>query len=221
LRKLFTPAILCCALVLVLALSAHTAPSFRGYTGLVIIPTADALQEGEYNLGANTENIDDFNASNIFANFAPINNLEVGFDSFQLTDGADRETLLNAKYLFMPETDNQAGVAFGLHDLTNEVNSTAYAVASKSIARGLSVFDSEITNVRGHIGVGGGRFDGLFFGASAFLGNRLMLSFEYDSADVNLGARFTPVRGIRIHGGWFDVGGRDDFGLGVSYNKSY
>lgn len=198
-----------------------SAPSFRGYTGLVVVPTADTLDEGEFNLGLMTEGIDDFDANDMFMNYGPNDGLEIGFNSFQPLNGDDRETLLNAKYRLMPETEDRAGVAFGLIDATDEIQSTAYAVASKSLARGLSVFDNDVTNLRGHIGIGGGRLDGLFVGLSAFAGNRAMFSIEYDSKDTNIGFRFTPVRGVRLHAGWFDVGGGDDFGAGVSFSRNY
>ena len=121
----------------------------------------------------------------------------------------------------MPETEDKAGVAFGLSDLTNEIESTAYVVASKSVVRGLNVFDNEITNLRGHVGFGGGRLDGLFVGLSGFLGNRFMISAEWDSRATNFGFRFTPVKQLRLHAALFDVGGASNLGLGFSFNKSY
>jgi len=68
-------------------------PSFRGYSGLVVIPTADTMTQGEYNMGVMTEDVGDFHASDIFANFSPTNNLEVGFNSTLLRGAKDRETL--------------------------------------------------------------------------------------------------------------------------------
>lgn len=213
--------ILCVALAAVAVSVAQGSPSFRGYTGLVLIPTSDTLNKGEYNFGLMTEDTSKFEANDIFANYGPTDCLEVGIDSFQIRGADTRETLVNAKYQLMPETESKAGVAFGLIDLTDEVEATAYVVASKSIARDVNVFDNEITNVRGHIGFGGGRLNSLFVGASAFAGNRVMFSAEWDSTDVNLGFRFTPVKGLRLHAAWFDVGGGDNIGLGVSYQKNY
>lgn len=214
-------AVVICAMLMSVTALAQGAPSFRGYTGLVVVPTADTLDEGEFNVGLMTEDVGDFDANDMFVNYGPIDGLEVGFNSFQPLGGGDRETLINAKYRIMPETEERAAVAFGLIDLTDEQESTAYAVVSKSLARGLTVFDNEITNLRGHVGIGGGRLDGLFAAISAFAGNRVMFSVEYDSMDTNFGFRFTPVRGVRLHAAWFDVGGRDDFGAGVSYSKTY
>ena len=214
-------AVLCVALVAAAVSIALGAPSFRGYTGLVLIPTAETLNKGEYNFGLMTEDTSKFEANDIFANYGPTDCLEIGFNSFQIRGADTRETLINAKYQLMPETESKAGVAFGLIDLTNEVEATAYTVVSKSLARGVSVFDSDIINIRGHIGFGGGALNGLFVGASAFAGNRVMFSAEWDSSDVNIGFRFTPVKGLRLHAAWFDVGSGDNIGLGVSYQKTY
>ncbi len=208
-------------LAFLLASVAMAVPSFRGYTGLVVIPTADVLDQGEYSVGVMTEEADDFEANDVFAMYSPTNNFEIGINSIQLVNASERETQINAKYRLMAETEQRAAVAFGLIDASDEIESTAYAVFSKSLMRGIKVFDNDITNLRGHIGIGGGQLDGLFFGVSLFAGNRVMFSYEWDSRDSNIGFRLTPVRGLRLHAAWFDVGGRDDLGFGVSFTKNY
>ena len=220
-KKYWLSILACALLVAMVAPAADAAPSFRGYTGLVLIPNADSLNQGEYNFGAMTEDTGRFEANDMFANYSPLDGLEVGFNSFQMVGPNQRETLLNGKYAFMPETEEQPGIAFGITDLTGEVESTAYVVASKSIVRGINVFDNEITNLRGHIGFGGGALDGLFVGASGFLGNRIMVSVEYDSVNTNVGFRFTPVKQVRLHAALIDIGGSSNLGLGFSFNKSY
>ncbi|OFX14825.1 MAG: hypothetical protein A2Z18_01935 [Armatimonadetes bacterium RBG_16_58_9] len=219
-KKTLVGIIVCIVLVAAVASVAQAAPSFRGYTGLVLIPNADSLNKGDYNFGAMTEDTGKFEANDLFANYSPTDGLEVGFNSFQVIGTDERETLLNGKYTFMPETEDKAGIAFGITDLTNEVQSTAYAVLSKSIVRGLNVFDSEITNIRGHVGFGGGRFDGMFLGLSGFVGNRIMISVEYDSKDTNIGFRFTPIKLVRLHAALIDVDGSSNLGVGISFNKS-
>lgn len=212
---------LCLALMAAAVGSAQASPSFRGYSGLVVVPTADTLNMGEFSFGAMAEDVGDFDASDLFVNYGPADNLEIGFNSISLSGVDDRETIINTKYRFLTESETKPGIAFGLIDLTNEIEATGYMVASKSLARGVSIFDNDITNMRGHIGFGGGRLDGLFLGLSAFVGNRVMFSLEWDSKDTNLGFRFTPVRGLRLHAALFDVGGRDDFGLGISFTQAY
>lgn len=67
-------------------------------------------------------------------------------------------------------------------------------VASKVAAGRVRVANGEITGVRAHIGIGGGQLDGPFIGASAVLGDALTLMAEYDTNDVNLGARPRTAR---------------------------
>ena len=218
-------------IVVAVAGSAPTqaAPSFRGYTGLIKIPSCDTLNKGWWNLGVMTENASDFNANDIFVNYGIVDNLEVGFNAFQRAGTSmdrggpssgkeSRQTLINAKYRFLPETESRAGVAFGVTDVTNAIDTTPYGIISKSLVKGLTCFDGDILNVRGHIGIGGGQFDGVFVGLSTYVGTRLEAMFEWDSHDPNVGIRITPLTGLRLHVAWFDVGGRVDVGLGMSYN---
>ena len=172
-----------------------------------------------------TEDVSEFDANDIFANYGIADNLEVGFNAFQRLNSqggkASRQTILNGKYAFAPERETKPGFAVGVIDITNAVDTTPYVVLSKSLGKCLRLWNGEITNFRGHIGLGGGQLDGVFVGFSAFLGNRFTLMFEWDSHDPNIGARFTPIPGLRLHAALFDVGGRDDVGVGISYTKAY
>lgn len=214
--------IACCALIAAAVAPGSAVPSFRGYTGLIKIPTADTLGLGQWNVGVMTEDIDDFDATDIFANYGIAENLEVGFNAFEGELGVDdRSTLLNAKYTFRPETAGQPGLAVGITDATDDIDTTPYFVLSKSLYGLLEYWEGEIVNLRGHIGIGGGQLDGLFMGLSAFLGNQFSIQVEWDSDDLNLGARFAPIPGLRIHGAVFDPGGGSDVGLGLSYTQAF
>lgn len=221
LRNQLTTIGLACALLLATSAVAMASPSFRGYTGLVTIPTADTLDVGEFNLGVMVEDLGDADVHDAFGNYGLIDSMEVGINSVRPVGDGERETLINAKYRLLRETEERAGVAFGVADLTDEIESTAYVVFSKSLARGVNLFDNEITNLRGHFGFGGGWLDGLFLGVSAFVGNRVMASVEWDSEDTHIGLRFTPLPGWRLHTALFDVGGANDLGAGISFQKSY
>jgi len=64
------------ALLAVLALagltpSAQAAPSLEGYTGLLLTPTADALNQGEYNLAFFALNLEEGADEDIFARGVP------------------------------------------------------------------------------------------------------------------------------------------------------
>ena len=203
------------------ASAALGAPSFRGYTGLVVIPTAHVLDVGEYDFGVMTEDTAISHVNDIFATYSPKENLEVGINAFQPAGSNARSPLFNAKYLLARETDEAASVAVGLVDFTNEIEASAYAVASKSIIRRATVFHGNVIGIRGHAGFGFGDFDALFVGLSAYAGNRIMFSIEWDSKNVNLGFRFTPIKGLRLHTAILDSSNNSRVGLGASFTKTY
>ena len=200
------------------ACCAVAAPSFRGYTGLVKVPTANTLDAGEYSLGVMSEGADDLEASDLFAMLGVGGRAEIGVDSFQPLGASERKTLINAKYRF---SDSRSGFAIGVIDAANEVEQTGYVVATKSLIRRTNIFASIVSSVRGHIGLGAGRLNGVFGGLSVYAGNRVAFSIEWDSKDVNLGFRLTPIRGLRLHAAILDAGNRDDIGLGMSYTRTY
>ena len=214
-----------CMLLAVIAIAATTgsavwgAPSFGGYTGLLLVPNADVLDAGSFNVGYFTSDTTDKPRAFV-GNYGLEGSVEIGINRLRSDDGT--ETLLNAKYAIRKETEQKVALAAGIVDATGQVGRTIYLVGSKAIGKQLRVFDKEITNVRVHFGVGsGGQLDGLLAGASAVLGKRLALLAEYDSDRFNVGARLYLVEGLRAHAGFFNVGADNDFGLGVSFTKNY
>jgi len=213
-----------CVLLMVVVLSllggpALAAPSFLGYTGLLRVPTADALNEKDYNLAAFALNLEEGADSNVYAaNLGVAKGLEVGFARVKPEEGSG-ETYLNAKYRFSAETAEQPAVAAGVADFTDEIDTTVYVVMSKAFGHGYQTSLGEITSPRFHVGVGGGMLSGVFGGVTAVVGDRLMLMVEYDSDDVNVGARLALTSEVRADVGFLD--GFDDVGVGISYNKSF
>jgi len=207
------------AVLVCLAGPALAAPSFFGYTGLVGVPTAEALDKDDYNAAAFTLNFEEGGDSNIYAaNLGVADGLEVGFARFKPEEG-EGETFLNAKYRFSPETGERPAVAAGVVDFTDEVDTTVYVVMSKSLVKRYEMSFGEIVSPQIHFGVGGGQFDGVFGGLSAAIGERLMLMVEHDSEEINFGARLALSNELRAHFAALD--GFDDIGLGLSYNKSF
>ena len=198
---------------------ALAAPSLEGYTGLLLIPTADALNQGEYNVAFFALSLEEGADSNVFAaNLGLAGAAEVGIARLR-PEGGPSETLLNGKYNFRAEEGGKPALAVGVIDATDEIETTAYVVASQTLSRNVLRTGKEIASPRVHVGIGGGRLNGLFFGASAVLGDTLTLIAEYDSEDVNLGARLALGQGLRAHAGW--INGLNDVALGVSFNKQY
>jgi len=213
-----------CVMVMVAVLSllggpALAAPSFLGYTGLMRVPTADALDQKDYNLAAFALNLEEGGDSNVYAaNLGVAQGLEVGFARVKPEEGSG-ETYLNAKYRFSAETAAHPAVAAGVADFTDEIDTTVYVVMSKAFGHGYQTSLGEITSPRFHVGVGGGMLSGVFGGVTAVVGDRLMLMVEYDTDDVNIGARLALSTEIRADVGFLD--GFDDVGIGLSYNKSF
>lgn len=217
--KVRTSLSLFCALacLAVTAGLAAAAPSFYGYTGLVTIPNADALQDGDYNLAAFTINLEEGADSTVYAaNLGIIDNLELGFARVR-PEEAPGETFINAKYMFEAETEAHPQIAAGVIDFTNEVDTTVYVVLSKTFWKQYATARGDITSPQVHLGIGGGQLDGIFGGVSAVIADRLALMLEYDSEDINWGARLAVTDEVRVHFGAFD--GLDDIGLGLSFNK--
>lgn len=203
-------------------------PSWRGYTGLLVVPSADALGKGDWNAGFFYENVANGTINDVVVNYGLAQGLELGIDRFRLSDESDHRTLLNAKYRFMPETIRYPAIAAGISDIANDIETTVYAVASKSLGCDLRVWEGETLTPRVHVGFGGGRLSGLFAGATAFVGNRVELMAEWDSIDVNVGARFRITRQFTIHAGGFNLNDQVEqfstgpsFGVGASWNMIY
>jgi hypothetical protein len=203
-------------------------PSWRGYTGLMVVPSADALGRGEWNAGLFLEDVDSGTINDVVVNYGLAQGLEFGIDRFRLNDDSDHRTLLNAKYRFMPETIRYPAIAVGISDIANDIETTVYAVASKSLGCDIRVWEGETLTPRVHVGFGGGRLSGLFAGATAYIGNRVELMAEWDSIDVNVGARFRITRNFTIHAGGFNLNDQVEefstgasFGVGASWSMIY
>ena len=201
------------------AVPVGAAPSLFGYTGLLVVPTADALDDKDFNVAYYTLNVEEGADERIFVvNLGVDEGTEVGFARIK-PDYGGAETVLSGKYRVQPEDMHKPALAAGVFDVTDEINTTVYFVASKSITGSYRLDGKEITSPRIHVGVGGGVLDGLFLGASGVLGEKLTLMVEYDSDDINLGARLAVAPEIRVHAGW--INGLDDVAIGASYNKVF
>jgi hypothetical protein len=195
--------------------AAWAAPSFQGYSGLVNIPTADSLDAGEYNVaGFLAEG--DKNSALGAANVGLLAGLEMGA-AYEKKEGEPGKTLINGKFNFMSEGIVRPELAVGVADISDRLDLSPYFVMSKSLTGPLNVLHKEIINPRLHLGVGSGRFDGVFGGVSVGIGKIASLMAEYDSKQMNAGLRFAVSPGLQLH-----AAGLDDFkhfAVGLSYNK--
>jgi hypothetical protein len=207
----------CLAVLLAVVLWAAPAlaqPTVLGPTGLVRIPTADALTDDEWNAAYFYIDPDDGPKTNdVVANLGVATGLEVGLAATHNED--ENNTLLNAKYQFAQETLNHPAIAAGVLDLTNNLETTAYVVMSKTLASCIRTGYGENLSPRLTVGLGAGEFSGLFGGISTVLGDWLAVMVEYDTKDINVGARIRVTDNIRLHVDGFN--GFDGVAFGVSY----
>lgn len=192
---------------LLLASTVAAAPSMNGYTGLLAVPTADSLRPSEVAAGAYVLNQTAGRHTTYLGCFGASKGLEVGLTNVRFKVGP-RETMLFAKYTFLSREDGKISVAAGIYDPTNEVESTAYFVASRS----LKMRGTKVVNPRVHLGAGGGLLDGVFAGFSLDVGRNLTAMLEFDGDKINGGARLY-IMGLNLTAGWLDGLRRAVFGI--------
>lgn len=191
---------------------AAAAPAYFGYTGLMLTPTADTVKTAGFDFGAVFLDLDNNDTTFVSANLGLMDSLEIGA-ALVSPDHGDSEGIINAKYALLNETAAVPGVAIGFSDLTDQIDSTPYIVASKSFqVAGLTWAP------RLHVGVGSGKLDGLFFGASAPVNDQLQLMAEYDTDNLNFGLQYAATNTMRLHLGLIDG---DNLSLGMSYNVGF
>ncbi|AZR73970.1 hypothetical protein BBF96_11555 [Anoxybacter fermentans] len=173
-------------LVIFLAIPA-LANSLQGTKGLIYMPSADTQLEGKYSLGLQIMGND--NESTISLNYGVWENFEV-YMTFNFGSGFDNSNVNGGiKARVMYETELQPSLAIGI------MGKDLFVVASKTV--------DYKTNLRGHIGIGTGRFDGLYFGFNKLYNpititssdNEFLLpvtnfKLEFYNNQINLGADF-------------------------------
>ncbi len=209
------------ALVLLVAVPvwAQPAPSFLGPTGLLFVPTADVVGMGEVEAGAAVTRGDDDNDANwISANVGVLPQLEVGATRIGVED-ADSEIVLNAKYRVLKPALTATTLSVGMVDITDQIDRSAYAVLSHDVGVGLVMRKGLFSRPRVHVGIGGGMLDGVFAAGEITYANKVDLIAEYDSHDVNVGARIPLSRGLNATVAALD--GFDHLGVGVSFTSPW
>lgn len=210
---------LLCAAIGPAAAGAMEAPSFLGYTGLLLVPSADTLSMSHWNVGAFTTEITGDDTNLLGATAGLPRGLEAGV-LWVDPDNSPSETVLHAKYRLEPLLTGGAAIAVGIFDVTDEIDSNLYVTFSKSLTPSTVVSTRRLLDPTLHLGIGsGGTLDGLFAGLSAVAIERLTLMAEYDSDDVNFGARLAIAPKVQAHAGW--LGDDSEFAVGVSFNQAY
>ncbi|SJZ47483.1 YjbH domain-containing protein [Selenihalanaerobacter shriftii] len=186
----------------------------NGFSGLVTIPTADIQQTGDLTLGYEVVE----NGDVMLLNYGVDDNIELGLTGYWYDNNLqDDDVVLNAKMQFMEENKKQPALAMGLTD------EDLYITASKNF---------NYYGLRGHIGIGNGRFDGIFAGLSKTL-NPVSISdskqnqfkmpvttlmLEYNDHDLNAGAKFKLNSQFDFNVAVTDM---SDLSAGINFNNSF
>lgn len=200
-------------LALALALPAGAAPSFLGPTGLLNTPTALTTPMAAYDVF--------FYAGDEFltygVNFGLTEKLELGGSIFD-PDNGSTEGLINGKYTLTRDSAATPGIAIGIMDVTDSIDTTAYVVLSKGFGS-VALGGKKGFGLRAHAGFGTGILDdNVFGGAELLFTDRLTLIGEYDGRNLNFGASFRVGQGVQIKGALFDG---DEFAAGISYSAGF
>ncbi|MHB9035223.1 MAG: hypothetical protein ACYC64_01050 [Armatimonadota bacterium] len=199
--------------VAALAAGVAAAPAYPGYTGMIFTPTESTLNMGATSLGAAFIGRDNNDTSYFSANFGLIEGLEAGLAVVDHEVG-NSNTIVNAKYSVIKESFAKPGLAIGISDIGDDIDSTPYVVLGKS----LELPGMTLKALRGHVGLGSGSLDGVFGGLSATISNTLTFMIEHDTNNLNLGLQLAVSSGLRAHA---DLIGGDDLGIGLSFNRGF
>ena len=191
-------------------------PTLKGYTGLLMVPTAETLGDGDYHLGISTGEDGDWEDFHYYGAFGIGNDTEVGLTMWR-PRGAGNQTYLHAKRGM--GIVGGADFAAGVFDLTGEDQTTVYAVATWEQGRVVGeVDDQSLFFVNLHAGLGAGMIDGIFAGVEFMLGPNVGIMAEWIDNGVNLGARLRPLDQLVLDAGLTDI---DQLVVNVSYNRSF
>jgi hypothetical protein len=176
----------------------EASPSFEGNSGLMRIPTADAVADGTLFAGISYMDrdhskviSDETDAMPVFAGVGFLPNLELigrltffhDVKAFDWPYNLDRS--FNLHYRLMPQDEWTPAVAVGAQDIT-------FGTTTSFLGKAEYVVGSwEWADWRLHLGAGSGRYDPVFAGVEwAVPGkHRVHLMTEYDSEFVNAGVR--------------------------------
>ncbi|MDA1353253.1 MAG: hypothetical protein O3A01_02125 [bacterium] len=212
-KKLLTLLLLLCASAPALAL-----PSYTGHTGLVMMPTAEALPYRkaniavDYNMGERDDEEKDVERPHFYkVNIGTFQNVELGFVGGSVpTEGV----FINAKYFLMSNNERwPLSIATGIEKLGSDNQTAAYMVSTKAFKGGW----------KGHFGFKATFKEELdasaIFGVEHMLDDRITLMAEVLGEEkeymVNAGLRLYLYTDVALHISVID------FGQNVSNETSY
>ena len=211
-RKLICGMLVCLASFLLMP-AVSAAPSMTGSTGMIRIPTADALTLGQFSTGYYYVQ----EAGSIVAAVG----MPAGFEVSAAAPTKNRFSgawTVNAKFNLNQEALLIPAVSVGIEDIDGRERRSVYGVISKALPYGLRI----------HLGAGTGRFEGMFGAVEKVLNPTSLrkktsgfpvtsIIVEMDGFKLNYGVRMRLAHGLRLDGGWL---GRDEkLYLGLTYTN--
>ncbi len=161
-------------------LIASAIPSIAGCSGLTLIPTADCVGANQYSLDLATDaSFKDPNTDSRFLSteFGLGDRFELGVD-FDLSKGSDNDPTMNAKYVFLADSNNGLYIAAGVFATQLHTKPQSFIAATKVLNYG-------------RLHLGGIRIDNnnrWFVGADKALGEKWTVLADYINGDENYSA---------------------------------
>ena len=191
-------------------------PTLRGYSGMLIVPSAQTVGDGDYYIGWAAGMGGDLDNNSFYGTFGLDANTEIGVNMWRPT-GAANQTFLHAKYTLPVEAGPQ--IATGVLDLTGEVDTTVYAVATWAQGQVIGEVDGDaIQFLNLHAGFAAGMFSDIFAGVEMLFGPEVGIMAEWVDNDVHVGARFQPAPRFHLDVGFLDI---DELVLNLSYGTAF
>jgi hypothetical protein len=206
-------------------------PSLSGPTGLITIPTAEALSYKEFNLGFDylyskvSEDNDDWLYK---LNLGTFENWELGIVGGQVpTEGV----FLNVKYYLMSDDSTQPlSFAIGSEKLTSESDTSVYMIASKKLRPDLG-FHFGFRAIFGNDALDPSFMTGVNYVLSDILELMTDINGQEDKYTINIGAELFILRDLAIRASITDIaqfykndtddvdGVGSQIGIGITYTK--
>ena len=177
------------AVLVVFAFSkAEAAPTLQGSTGLANVVSADVLPGQSFSIGRYNRP----GEKNDVVIFGLGQALEVGALHWT-TREQGAAVRWNVKWALAQEKVLRPGIAIGVEDVGAQERRTTYAVASKGLPFGLRL----------HVGLGNGRYHGLFGALEAPLLPQTKLLLEQDGRQWGAGVRVSLGPDFRLDAGHY------------------
>jgi hypothetical protein len=212
------------AAILVCSSSLAAAPSLYGPTGLIAIPTAEALNLNESNAGfdylwGNTNGTTNTSSWFYKLNLGAFKNWEIGVVAGKVpTEGA----FINIKYHVTGESErNPMAIAVGLQNLFSNQRTDVYMVASKKLPNQVRVHFGFKANFADEI------YPSIIGGLECPISPQLSGLVDFSGVrkqyQLNAGIRLIIAEGFLLHASLLDIGRTQPnnplYSVGLSYTS--